>query len=50
MTNQVIDSLEDTRQGDSGLTGGAYSYVLTYKGNQSDSEDIVLYSSDLVGG
>ena len=50
MTNQVIDSLEDTRKDDSGLTGGAYSYVLTYKGNQSDSKDIVLYSSELVGG
>ena len=50
MTNEVIDSLEDTRKDDSGLTGGAYSYVLTYKGNQGDSKDIVLYSSELVGG
>ena len=32
MTNKVIKSLEDTRDADA-LSGGAYTYILTYKGN-----------------
>lgn len=50
MTNKVIDSLEDTRKDDKGLNGGAYTYILKYKGNQDGDNDVVLYSSDTVGG
>lgn len=50
MTNKVIDSLEDTRSDDKGLNGGAYTYILKYKGNQDGDSDVVLYSSDTVGG
>ena len=50
MTNKVIDSLEDTRSDDTGLNGGAYTYILKYKGNQKNDKDVVLYSSDTVGG
>ena len=50
MTNKVIDSLEDTRSDDKGLNGGAYTYVLKYKGDKAGSKDVVLYSSDTVGG
>lgn len=50
MTNKVIDSLEDTRKNDPGLNGGAYTYTLKYKGDKAGSEDVVLYSSDTVGG
>ena len=50
MTNKVIHSLEDSRKNDPGLNGGAYTYTLKYKGNQAGAKDIVLYSSDTVGG
>ena len=50
MTNKVIDSLEDTRKNDPGLNGGAYTYTLKYKGDKDGSKDVVLYSSDTVGG
>lgn len=50
MTNQVLKSLEDTRDSDTGLAGGAYTYILTYKGNQAGSEERVLFSSETVGG
>lgn len=50
MTNKVLKSLEDTRKNDSGLQGGSYTYILTYKGNQSGDEEKVLFSSDVVGG
>lgn len=48
MANEVINSLEDTRDADS-LSGGAYSYILTYKKNGA-TEGRTLYSSDTVGG
>ena len=48
MTNKVIKSLEDTRDADA-LSGGAYTYILTYKGNNSDEVN-TLFSSEVVGG
>ena len=49
MTNKVLKSLEDTRAEDTGLQGGAYSYILTFK-NTSTGKETVLFSSDRVGG
>lgn len=49
MTNKVLKSLEDTRADDTGLQGGAYSYILTFK-NTSTGKETVLFSSDRVGG
>ncbi|MDO5134299.1 MAG: hypothetical protein Q4D81_15170 [Eubacteriales bacterium] len=49
MTNKVLKSLEDTRKNHPNLSGGAYSYILTYK-NLSTNDEKVLYSSDTVGG
>lgn len=48
MANEVINSLEDTRDADN-LSGGAYTYILTYKKNGT-TESRTLYSSDTVGG
>ena len=48
MANEVINSLEDTRD-EASLSGGAYSYILTYKKNGA-TEGRTLYSSDTVGG
>ncbi len=49
MKNQVIKTLEETRAKDTGLAGGAYSYILTFK-NTSTNKETVLFSSDRVGG
>ncbi|MDO5476543.1 MAG: hypothetical protein Q4F43_05450 [Eubacteriales bacterium] len=49
MTNKVISSLEDTRADDTGLAGGAYTYILTFKNSKTKDEKI-LFSSDAVGG
>lgn len=49
MTNKVLKSLEDTRADDTGLQGGAYSYILTFK-NTSTGKETVLFSSDRIGG
>lgn len=45
MTNQVLQSLEDSQ---SAASGGAYSYILTY--TAPDGTARTLYSSDSVGG
>lgn len=47
MTNDVIKTLEDTREADA-LSGGAYTYILTYKNNSGDEK--TLFSSDMVSG
>ena len=47
MTNKVLYSLED-RSANSGTSGGAYTYVLTYI--DRDKKEQVLFSSDTVGG
>ena len=47
MTNEVIKTLEDTREADA-LSGGAYTYILTYKNNSGDEK--TLFSSDMVSG
>ena len=44
MTNEVLQSLEDSQDA---AEGGAYTYILTYV---SGDEEIVLYSSEAVGG
>ena len=46
MTNSVISSLEDSNRG---AAGGAYTYILTFKNNQT-GEEKDLYRSDTVGG
>lgn len=48
MTNKVLKTLEDTREADA-LSGGAYTYILTYK-NKNSGEEKTLFSSDVVGG
>ena len=48
MTNEVLKSLEDTRDNDE-LKGGAYTYILTFK-NTTSGEEKTLFSSDVVGG
>ncbi len=45
MTNQVLESLEDSQDV---ASGGAYSYTLTYMDPDGSSE--ILYSSESVGG
>lgn len=45
MTNQVLESLEDSQDV---ASGGAYSYILTYVDPDGNSE--ILYSSESVGG
>lgn len=50
MTNKVIQSLEETRSGAEGLSGGAYTYILTFKNNKDTGNGRVLFSSDTVGG
>lgn len=47
MTNKVLKTLEDTREADA-LSGGAYTYILTYKNNSGDEK--TLFSSDMVSG
>ncbi len=47
MTNKVLYSLED-RSANSGATGGAYTYRLTY--TDKDNNETVLFDSDTVGG
>ena len=47
MTNEVIKTLEDTREADA-LSGGAYTYILIYKNNSGDEK--TLFSSDMVSG
>ncbi len=47
MTNKVLYSLED-RSANSGTSGGAYTYMLTY--TDKAGEEKVLFSSDTVGG
>lgn len=48
MTNDVIKTLEDTRQADA-LSGGAYTYQLSYK-NTVTGKEKTIFSSDMVGG
>ncbi|MBP3874559.1 MAG: hypothetical protein J6E41_02485 [Lachnospiraceae bacterium] len=48
MTNDVIKTLEDTRQADA-LSGGAYTYQLSYK-NLVTGKEKTIFSSDMVGG
>ena len=48
MTNEVLKTLEDTREA-AALSGGAYTYILTYK-NSKTGEEKQLFSSDTVGG
>ena len=48
MTNDVLRTLEETRDADA-LTGGAYTYILTYT-NTKTKETIDLFNSDTVGG
>lgn len=45
MTNAVLETLEGSNDS---AEGGAYTYILTYKG--SDGTEKVLYSSETVGG
>ena len=45
MTNEVLQSLEDSQES---ASGGAYTYILTY--TDSKGEVTTLYSSDNVGG
>ena len=45
MTNEVLETLEESKDS---AEGGAYTYILTYKG--ADGTETVLYSSDTVGG
>ena len=45
MTNEVLETLEESKDS---AEGGAYTYILTYKG--ADGAETVLYSSDTVGG
>lgn len=45
MTNKIISSLEDSSNA---ASGGAYTYILTYKNNKGESK--TLFSSDTVGG
>lgn len=47
MTNKVLYSLED-RSNNSATSGGAYTYKLTYKG--PDGQTDTLFDSDTVGG
>ena len=47
MTNKVLYSLED-RSANSGATGGAYTYRLTY--TDKGGTETVLFDSDTVGG
>ena len=47
MENKVLYSLED-RSKNKAIKGGAYSYVLTYKG--ADGTETELFNSDKVGG
>ena len=48
MTNEVLQSLEDTRTMN-GLAGGGYTYELTYTGPGA-AEPQILFSSETVGG
>ena len=48
MTNKVLKTLEDTRE-KAALSGGAYTYKLTYK-NSKSGEEKLLFSSETVGG
>ena len=48
MTNEVLKTLEDTREA-AALSGGAYTYKLTYK-NSKTGEEKTLFSSETVGG
>lgn len=48
MTNEVLKTLEDTRDA-AALSGGAYTYILTYKSNAT-GEEKTLFSSETVGG
>ena len=48
MTNEVLKTLEDTRDA-AALSGGAYTYILSYK-NNATGEEKTLFSSDIVGG
>lgn len=45
MTNEVLETLEESKDS---AEGGAYTYILTYKG--ADGTETVLYSSETVGG
>ncbi|MDE6959309.1 MAG: hypothetical protein K2P27_00445 [Lachnospiraceae bacterium] len=45
MTNEILESLEDSQEA---ASGGAYTYILTY--TDSTGEVTTLYSSDNVGG
>lgn len=45
MTNEVLETLEESKDS---AEGGAYTYILTYKG--TDGTETVLYSSETVGG
>ncbi len=45
MTNEVLKTLEESKDT---AEGGAYTYILTYKG--TDGTETVLYSSETVGG
>lgn len=47
MENEILYSMED-RSANSGTTGGAYTYKLTYK--DSAGEETVFFDSDTVGG
>lgn len=47
MLNEVVHSLED-RSANTGTTGGAYTYILTYIDKNGTAE--VLFSSDTIGG
>ena len=49
MTNDVLQTLEETRKNEEALTGGAYTYILTYT-NTKTKESIDLFNSDTVGG
>lgn len=48
MTNEVLKTLEDTRDA-AALSGGAYTYILSYKNNETGEEKL-LFSSEIVGG
>ena len=49
MTNKVLKTLEETRTAQEGLSGGAYTYILTYK-NPKTKQSKELFNSDTVGG
>lgn len=50
MTNKVIKSLEDTRAQQKELSGGAYTYRLTFENPTDTASSKVLFSSETVGG